>query len=327
MANCTRHDSFADLQATWRDLLSQGAPATIFSTWEFQDTWWKVFGCGWEPHLLALSDERGVFGIAPLMRREDDFLLVGGVEVCDFLDFLALPGRQEEVIDTTLAYLGDYRGGRLDLHVLSDGSETPAIVTRLAAQRGLPLEREVEDVSPRLELPADWESYLVSLGKKDRHELRRKMRRLQSSGDVRWYAVSGESPGDVADFIHLHRLSREDKASFMHERMQQFFHTLAERFAPTGLLKLYFLEVDGQRVAATICFVQNQELWLYNSGYDPAYSPLAVGLLLKAYCLQDAIALGLRGFDFLRGREPYKYDLGATDIPVHRLTIRLKPDS
>jgi CelD/BcsL family acetyltransferase involved in cellulose biosynthesis len=61
---------------------------------------------------------------------------------------------------------------------------------------------------------------------------------------------------------------------------------------------------------------------LYNSGYDPAFSQASVGIVSKAMALQSAIADGARAFDFLRGAEPYKYDLGGRDRIVRQMWVR-----
>jgi len=82
------------------------------------------------------------------------------------------------------------------------------------------------------------------------------------------------------------------------------------------------LTLDRVRVAAVLCFRAEEELLLYNSGYDPAYAGLSVGLLSKALALRRAIEEGRRRFDFLRGAEPYKYDLGAENLNVYRCIIR-----
>ncbi|HLZ10115.1 MAG TPA: GNAT family N-acetyltransferase, partial [Chloroflexota bacterium] len=192
-------------------------------------------------------------------------------------------------------------------------------------RRGISPELGREDVSPRLDLPGDWESYLLGLSKKDRHELRRKLRRLYSAGEVVVETVTDRAARatDVTDYLNLHRLGAENKASFMTPAMEEFFRDLVDEFAPRGLLRLYFLTLNGVRVAAVILFDYRGEFLLYNSGYDPAYSHLSVGLLLKAFCIRDAIAEGRRGFDFLQGDEPYKYDLGATDTPIYRMRVKL----
>ena len=61
---------------------------------------------------------------------------------------------------------------------------------------------------------------------------------------------------------------------------------------------------------------------IYNSGYDPQYAYLSVGLLSKAACLRHAIEDGRKRLDFLRGNEPYKYDLGGKDLQVYRCLIK-----
>jgi CelD/BcsL family acetyltransferase involved in cellulose biosynthesis len=178
-------------------------------------------------------------------------------------------------------------------------------------------------VSPRLDLPGDWDGYLQSLSKKDRHELRRKLRRLYSAGEVVAAPVNDPASRatDVADFLALHRLSAENKAAFMTADMEAFFRGIVDEFTPRGMLRLYFLSIDNHRVASVILFDYRGEFLLYNSGYDPEYAHLSVGLLLKAFCIRDAISEGRRAFDFLQGNEPYKYDLGATDVPILRMRV------
>ena len=104
----------------------------------------------------------------------------------------------------------------------------------------------------------------------------------------------------------------------MTEARERFFTELMETAAARGRLKLSMLEFDGVRVAACISFDYEDSYLLYNSGYDPAYSQLSVGFVNKAWTIKDAIESGKRTFDFLRGIERYKYDLGAEDpVDLH----------
>ncbi|HLH73990.1 MAG TPA: GNAT family N-acetyltransferase [Chloroflexota bacterium] len=307
------------LEASWNTLLPRCLCNTIFLTWEWQDLWWRTSGEG-ELHLLTVHCGEDLVGIAPLIRTVSGWGFAGGTEVADFLDVVALPRYATEVASSVLDYL-EQAGGAVDLRNLRPDSLGATLLFEQAERRGLPVSLSQEDVSPRVELPSDWETYLQSLTKKDRHELRRKIRRLQGAGKV-WYGVANDPATrehDVEDFIRLHRLSAEEKATFMTPTMQRFFHALVDEFAPRGWLRLYFLEIDDVRVAAVILFDYGDEFLLYNSGYDPTYSHLSVGLLLKAFCLRDAIAEGRRVFDFLQGNEPYKYDLGGRDVPILRL--------
>lgn len=51
----------------------------------------------------------------------------------------------------------------------------------------------------------------------------------------------------------------------------------------------------------------------YQSGWDPAFARHSMGSVLVMHALERAADEGARTFDFLRGREPYKYRFGARD--------------
>jgi CelD/BcsL family acetyltransferase involved in cellulose biosynthesis len=108
----------------------------------------------------------------------------------------------------------------------------------------------------------------------------------------------------------------------MTPEMEVFFRRMASAMAAQDLVRLFFLRVNGKPAAAVLCFDAGSHLYMYNSGYDPAYSNLSVGIVSKALVLQWAIENGKTGLDFLRGDEPYKYDLGAKDQEIRRLLIR-----
>ena len=104
--------------------------------------------------------------------------------------------------------------------------------------------------------------------------------------------------------------------------MQEFFNEMARTLFARGWLELSFLEVAGVRAAAIMNFVYQNDVLVYNSGYDPiqygAYSP---GIVLFARSIQDAIAAQRQRYDFLRGNEEYKYRFGARDTQVMELHI------
>jgi CelD/BcsL family acetyltransferase involved in cellulose biosynthesis len=315
--------TFEALERDWTSLLSTSSANTIFLTADWQRTWWKLAGEG-ELDLVSVRAGDELVGIAPLIHVDNRWEFAGGAEIADFLDVIAAPSHCDDVACAVLDHLGQ-RGGAVELRNLRPGSVGATALLAEARRRGIDVEIDQEDVSPRVELPEDWESYLSRLSKKDRHELRRKLRRLMSAGDVRYYVARdpAKRQADVDDFLRLHRLSADEKAAFMTTRMETFFRGLVDEFAPKEWLRLYFLEVDRVRVASVILFDYEGEFLLYNSGYDPAYAHLSVGLLLKAFCLRDAIDERRRVFDFLQGNEPYKYDLGAVDVPILRMRLDL----
>src|SRR5690606_7711335 len=114
-----------------------------------------------------------------------------------------------------------------------------------------------EDTAPQFRLPLRYDTYLLErVEKKQRHEIRRKQRRVERETDVHFYFVE---PGDdlaaeMDDFAMLQRASREDKAEFMTPEMRRFFGVMAQRMQEAGYLRLCFLTLNGQKAAALLAF-------------------------------------------------------------------------
>src|SRR2546426_26104 len=172
----------------------------------------------------------------------------------------------------------------------------------------------------RDELAPDFETFVQGLTKKERHELRRKIRRLESGREVTFrFATDAERSAVLDRFVALHRLSRGEKATFMTAERERFFRDMADALAIPGWLRLGVLRVDGEDAAVLYAFAYAGTLALYNAAYDPALAPLSVGIVCHAYAIREAIAERLATYDLLRGNEPYKYDLGAEDHWLVRL--------
>lgn len=315
-------ESFTSLAEEWEALAAASRSASIFTTWRWQRLWYEHLGQMHRPVCLTVRNDAGrLAGLAPFAEREGVVEFGGGADVADYLDVLTRDAEGDGAVRALAEATAGRRWETIDLRSVPAESPFLAALPGALRAQGYEVTVERDDVCPWVALPDTWDEYLAALGKKDRHELRRKLRRLEAAGQVRWCVASEprDLPGALDDFLRLHRLSRTEKALFMDEQREHFFRALGEAFVTNGAMRLYFLELDGQRVASTICFDHRDETWLYNSGYDPQLAHLSVGLLLKAHCLRDAIARGRRRFDFLRGNERYKYDLGATDRLVMRL--------
>jgi CelD/BcsL family acetyltransferase involved in cellulose biosynthesis len=163
------------------------------------------------------------------------------------------------------------------------------------------------------------------LESKQRHEIRRKIRRLNEAGLVRFRVV--QRPEEISEhmdiFFSLFTASRPDKSEFLTDAMLSFFLLLARRMAEHGFFKMSFLDIDGVPAAGVMCFDYNHTIFLYNNGYDPRFGRLSVGLLSKVYSIKDSIEQKRPRYDLLKGNEVYKKRLGSTPVPLHRLTIDL----
>ncbi|MEE9325538.1 MAG: GNAT family N-acetyltransferase [Dehalococcoidia bacterium] len=319
MGLTVREEEFDSLEAEWNALMPNSFSDTVFSTPLWQRIWWQELGQQGELLLYSFRKDGKLVGVAPMMRQNALLSFIGESSICDYLDFVVSREAEEEVYRALADHIESLEWESFSLSGIPAPSPTLNRIPSLFRDKGHSVDIRVEDVCPRLELSPTWDDYLATLTKKDRHELRRKMRRLEKAGDACYYAV--EDTQHLDEFLSLLKTSRQDKARFMTPKVENFFRAMAQALAQAGYLRLFFLEVNGTKVSSAICFDYGGWFSIYNSGYDVAYSSLSVGLLLKAFCLKEAIAAGRRCFDFLRGAEYYKYDLGATDMPVYSITV------
>jgi CelD/BcsL family acetyltransferase involved in cellulose biosynthesis len=214
----------------------------------------------------------------------------------------------------------------LNLRPLRPDSTVLTDLVGTAQNRGYEVLCQPEDVSLEVDLPSTWEEYLATLDKKQRHEVRRKLRRLWETGNIehRCLQLSQEVEDYMGTFLKLFSLSRDEKAHFMTAQMESFFRSLAKAMAEVGLLRFGVIELDAQPVAMTMGFDYDDSHYLYNSAYDPQFNYLSVGLLCKVLCLKESIEKGKKKWDFLKGDETYKYQLGGREVPLYKCHITIK---
>lgn len=319
-----RDEPFDAIAAEWSDLLTQLPSAMPFATPEWQRVWLRHFQGDRALRVLSARDGDRLIGVAPLLIDGDAAQFVGHYSICDYMDAVVASGYEQEFFARVLERLAQDGITSLDLRGVRQWSPTLDALCTRAGGCGYGVERQEEALSPSVELTGDWEAYLGQLSKKDRHELRRKLRRLMSAGGVELQVVT--APDEAAEkldtLFHLMRISSHHKEEFLDRPgMEAFFRDMTRTMAEAGMIRFYFLTFDGQPVASVLNFDVGGVLYMYNSGYDPAYAQYAVGLMSKALLIREAIESGRSCVDFLRGDESYKYDLGGKDQQVYRLVL------
>jgi CelD/BcsL family acetyltransferase involved in cellulose biosynthesis len=287
--------------------------------------WWQVFGAGERLFIREVKQGDRTIGIAPLLIKEGTAYFIGSTDVCDYQDFIVVPGREREFINVLLDDLPQNGIRSLDLkHVRPDAVVLTALAP-LAKSRQYEVISEQEAVSYEMDLPSSFDEYLESLSAKQRHELRRKMRRLTEEGEIEYRFIERgkKLTTTLDDFLKMFVASRQDKAAFLTEQMKSYFRFLIDAMAGMGLLKIGVLALDAKPIAEVICFDYHDCIYFYNSGYDPQYVSLSAGLLSKVYAIKDSIAKGKKRFDFLKGAEPYKGHLGGKEVALYCCRINI----
>lgn len=322
---------FSEMCAEWDALLVDSAADQIFLRCEWLKTWWENYHPG-QIWAVALRDPDSgrLDGLAPWYTAVEDGLRkinpIGCVDVTDYLDVIARRGYETPVFEALATWLAEHRTEFDVIELCNFPEASPALAYMPGAleRHGFAVTVKREDVCPIIVLPETWAGYFELLNKKSRHELRRKLRRAGTQ--VEWYVVGPEHDLhlEIDRFLTLMAASNLEKEDFLQNSQHRaFFHALIQLLAERDWLQLAFLTVEGQAAAAYLNFIYNNRVLVYNSGHDgAAHGDLSPGIVLLARLIEQAIADGREVFDFLRGNEPYKYDMGGQDTGVYRMTIR-----
>ena len=314
-------ESFNSIYDIWKKLYDSSRTAPVFSSPDWSKVWWQQLGSGAKLHLSTVRQGGKTIGIAPLLVNSDVASFIGGSDVCDYLDFVVAPGSEDSFFSELLDNLKAEGIMQLDLAPLRPDSTVHTSLINIAAKQKWQVSCAPEDVTVELNLPSSWEEYLQLLSGKQRHELNRKLRRLNEEGDLNHRTVTDASRSNIDTFLRLFRESRQDKAAFLTPQIESFFRSIAHAMAEQKLLRLNILELDKKPVAATMCFDYRDTVYLYNSGYEPDYGWLSVGVISKALCIKDSIDRHKKRFDFLKGAEAYKYQLGGQELPLYKCLL------
>ncbi len=324
------------LESEWNALLDQSVTHVPFLRYEYLEAWWQTRGGGeWPPHselaIVTAHRDGQLAGIAPLFQAENRqkqpaLLLLGSIEVSDYLDLIARPGDLDEFIAGLLPYLdqADLPPWRsLDLYNLFETSPTLPALEAAARVQGWSYNCTVLQQAPYIRLPGDWETYLAGIDKKQRHEIRRKLRRAAEMGEavrLRFATDPDRLRDDIDVFMGLMAQDPE-KAAFLTPPMREHMRLVVKCAFEKGCLQMAFLEINGQDAAAYLSFDYLDRMWVYNSGIDPRFSEYSPGWVLLGYLLQWANENHRSEFDFMRGDEDYKYRFGAVNRQVVRVLI------
>lgn len=335
--NFKLHTAFPeDLEEAWNGLLALSITHVPFLRFEYLQNWWQTRGGGEWPGdsrlviITAHEDDR-LLGIAPLFHSQHDgksaLLFLGSIEISDYLDFIVRPADLTTFIEGLLVFLTTDpdipQWDILDFYNLLDSSPSLDQLQQSVTAMGWSFTNTVTNHAPVINLPGDWEVYLASLDKKQRHEVRRKIRRLEEAEVTsRWYIVKDAETleEEIDHFLGLMAQDPEKEAFLTKEMVTTMSGAIRCAFE-AGCLQLAFLEIGGQKAAAYLNFDYLNQLWIYNSGLNRNFMSYSPGWVLLAYLLRWANDNNRSSFDFMRGDEDYKYRFGAKDRFVHRVTI------
>ena len=174
------------------------------------------------------------------------------------------------------------------------------------------------DISVNLLLPEQYDDYLQNLTKKNRHELNRKKRKFSDQIDsFELLESQGEEIFNI--FVSQHKKSKGEKRKFMTKSVESYFEELLNLDG----WKIYYLNTDRGVVSTAFCYENDNGCYLYNSSRDNEFNSINPGIVLNDLIIQGLIHQGKSFFDFLKGTERYKFDLGGKPVQLYDLNVSL----
>jgi len=325
------------LKNEWDTLLSHSAINVPFLRYGYLKQWWQTLGGGeWDSGEVCIHvgyKDGKLAGIAPLFKTTKKGMpllqFIGSMEISDYLDIIATPEDYQDFLTALLESLGNQEPSVWGKAIFDNIPESSPFLSHFkkCTIPNTKVHLEKTFYAPLLTLPTTWEEYLTALDKKQRHEIRRKMRRVQQETENQQF-IFVEGNLDITHYANIFLdLMKEDeqKKAFLTPSMQDTMLSLMKWGHDEGILRLCFLEINGVHAAGYFCFDDGKTIYIYNSGFSNEMQYFSPGWVLLSYLIEWAIENSRKKIDFMRGSESYKYKFGGVDTTLYQGIIERKP--
>lgn len=166
-----------------------------------------------------------------------------------------------------------------------------------------------------LAVPASWDAFKASLPRNIKESLRKcynSLKRENLAFEFRIVSAPDDVPAAIDRFLELHKARARQEDTVRHADvfdsaparalLRDYCLTLARRDA----LRIFQLVIGGKVVATRIGFVLGDEIYLYFSGYDFAYSRFSVMTTTVAEAIKYSIGQGFRIVNLSTGADVSK---------------------
>jgi CelD/BcsL family acetyltransferase involved in cellulose biosynthesis len=316
----TTAEGLEALAPAWRDLWLRAPAATPFQSAAWLLPWWRQVGGG-ELRVLAARAGDRLVGLLPMYRQPATLggkLLPLGIAISDYLDGLFEEGIALVAAEAMLQRLAERDDwGRGELHPLRAGSPL------LEARAPPSCSDQILAFEPCIVLP-------IAPGAQELREvvptriagkLRYFGRRAEEAGRISFETATAATLPEALEALfslHAARWRRLEHPGVLADpAIREFHRAAAPLLLSAGLLRLHALRLDERIVAVVYALFAKGRAYSYLSGFDPELGAISPGTLTIGHAIRHAMSEGAREFDFLRGRERFKYFWGARDRPCY----------
>jgi CelD/BcsL family acetyltransferase involved in cellulose biosynthesis len=324
--------ALAEIKNQWQ-ALEQDATTSIFTSWDWLDTWWKHYGQEKSLHILLVEIDNNLEFILPFQVTRQ--YILGIVPIahwynlgskssagCDYLGGIFSPSLELSTQELEKIFVAVRQKRNclaiLHLHEIGEFAFPQKDELNQLIQNYRHIIQKEPTYCPTSHLPDSWDDFLNSLSRNFRSQIRRDIKKFESSNEltISVHKSPEEIQGKVTELKRLNtqRITQLGKtSSFKSKHLTTFLDEATKRLASQQHCTFYQLHHNKKSIAIILLINDNHTQYYYLGGFDEEYKKYSPINLLFVYAIQDAIANGYKEFNLLKGKEPYKYRWLATN--------------
>jgi len=301
------------LKEEWNGVLNEKdlVSKTYFQTWEWNSTWWEIYGKQDRSKtllLLLVLEMDSVVAIAPFIIQSRivfnlslwEHIVWLGFDLSPYPDIITPKSRVQEVWDAIFDYVAQKHSSMWfefqDVYSFSALS--------FVKFRSKYWVRESTNMCLRANCFNEEELLKRSRGLRRKH--RQVWKLLESNRSIRWVPIKEQRFLPFHTFVKLNKLRFGSKSYFSQHCNYAFVSTLLRK-DPNRMI--YFLVMKEDEILHCIlCFWLNDTVHYFLSGMNIYARNLQPGFINFFHTLPYLYSNGVKIFDFGKGAERYKLD-------------------
>ncbi len=333
------------LEKLWLDLEARGE-ASFFQSWGWIGCWLRALPGDFEPRVLMVRAGDTVVGLGIVIgrrRSRHGFVRSRGLSLnetgdphhdqltMEYNGFLVDEAVREEAEKRIFDLLIEENRDWDELYLSGLTPETWAGYAPAVAGRRVGVWMEDTKPSDYVDLEAVRQGdgdYLAILSRNTRQQIRRAMRRYESSGPLCLEAASSldEAFGYFDELKVLHQKywnSRGNVGSFANAFFEKFHRSLIETLFESGAIQLLRISAGGEAFGYLYNFLKDGRIYAYQSGFryddDRRLKP---GLVSHYLAIDFNLAQDHRVYDFMAGESQHKKSLGTHSVDMYWVVLQ-----